>query len=461
VKKLIAVLSGIAVAVATFLLVGRLHEVIPATKNWLYWFFYTEKYLLYYNIGVATCNVFPHVGFVQVLLVYAILITGLITTVKAGLHLYRRHSYKVPTYRQLKPYVVGSVALILVSVALGAIPGVFEYLMRNEIDWPVELMGEKLIAPSANPVAWKQQNEADDRGMNIVRQDFVWWDTLHHTNNQGFVSTFNYTKEVIDSVRKTGKKIIFIFGDSFVEGFTTGTWDKTFCELLRKELSDKYLICNFGIGGTDPLDYRLRAEKFVKQLKPDQFILCFCGGNDIMEYNRLATPYIPLWYATSLHFFTSNIYNKIIFPTPDSLYNYFVSNLPRNKAQSQLARYLCGQSYIFSFSYCAIYPWLPKLDTLTDTCEATYRHLKVIKGICTECSIPFKIVFEPDKFLLKNNEEEYRAEYRRVFKDLQPDVYFPTGYNKKNDFMPEEIHFNDNGNRKFANTVKQLIKQIN
>lgn len=116
-------------------------------------------------------------------------------------------------------------------------------------------------------------------------------------NVDGFLSTYNYTAYILDSIKKSGKKIVMIIGDSFVQGVSSTSWNKSFVELLRKNAS-QYEVINFGVGGMDPLNYRLVVEEYLKPIKPD-LIVIVCCDNDMMQFDRKPMPGVPLYYSAA------------------------------------------------------------------------------------------------------------------------------------------------------------------
>ena len=156
---------------------------------------------------------------------------------------------------------------------------------------------------------------------------------LDGVNEQGFRSNINFTREVADSATHCGKKKILVIGDSFTEGITSTTSDHKLMELVQAEKAeDVFFVC--GIGGTDPLNYRLIAEKFIPELQPDLVIINYCGENDNDYPDRIAIPYLPLQYYTNAGQFYSNpnpefsdgIPNHIL-PTPDSAYHFYLNHI--------------------------------------------------------------------------------------------------------------------------------------
>jgi hypothetical protein len=143
-----------------------------------------------------------------------------------------------------------------------------------------------------------QQMLADSTGMIYLNPLCNRHEPFYHVNEQGFLSDFNFTKATADSISKTGKKKMMVVGDSFTQGRSPGGHQSTYMFLLQQMATD-YVVFNFGITGTDPLQYLEVIKKFTPVIQPDLVIVAFCGANDIMEYDRPLTPYIPLIWTTN------------------------------------------------------------------------------------------------------------------------------------------------------------------
>ncbi len=117
-------------------------------------------------------------------------------------------------------------------------------------------------ANKKDTLIYYQQHLADSVGMNYENRNFKWGEN-QHVNQQGFLADIDYTAATIDSLHALGKKVVFVIGDSFVEGVSEtvkegqhyNTYDSTFIRLLNAK-SKNYTIFSFGIGGSDPLNYQ-------------------------------------------------------------------------------------------------------------------------------------------------------------------------------------------------------------
>ncbi|MFT5779120.1 MAG: hypothetical protein ACI837_002077, partial [Crocinitomicaceae bacterium] len=113
-------------------------------------------------------------------------------------------------------------------------------------------------------------------------------------NEEGFMSEIEFTQEAMDSLRKLGKKIVLLVGDSYTMGCCPDNESESFANLLGK--SSEYAILNFGVGATDPLQYKLVVEKYLPKLNPDLVAVAVFLGNDIISFDRTPKPFVPICY---------------------------------------------------------------------------------------------------------------------------------------------------------------------
>jgi hypothetical protein len=312
----------------------------------------------------------------------------------------------------------------------------------------------------------EQMLRSDEAGMNYLDSSYHFNDTLHHVNKQGFLSEFDYTQRVVDSFHACGKKIVFLIGDSYVAGVSTTTFDKTFGQLLQHNTGN-YVIFNFGIPGTDPLQYELVTRKFM-DLAPDLLIVAFCGANDIMQYDHAATPGIPYYYQTNAGWLSSVVPApdktgpNQIFHTSAQAYQYYLGTTTLHTRTGLFAR-VCKHLNVSTQLYFLLFPGFPEGNYKPRfDCGASYKYLHRIDSLCKTRHFLFEIVVtpDPDKALLKSlkSREDCITIYAAVFRDLMPVTHFATGFDFKDDFKAtDKRHFSDEGNKKFAGFVDKII----
>lgn len=144
-----------------------------------------------------------------------------------------------------------------------------------------------------NPV-YQPRFVSDEVGINHIHSEPGLLMKGSVINEEGFRSRIAYTPQSVDSVKKTGKKVVMLIGDSFVEGCCADDVRNSFGDIINRD--KQYEVLNFGVAGTDLVQYKLVAQKYAATLKPDRVVICFYMGNDIMYCDRLPTPGVPLTY---------------------------------------------------------------------------------------------------------------------------------------------------------------------
>lgn len=309
---------------------------------------------------------------------------------------------------------------------------------------------------------------ADENGMCFYNQDSFpekHDSTQFIVNRQGFPNPFDFDSMVVDSVSKAKgkvKKMLFL-GDSFLEGVGASSHDKCFAEFYRKAHPNQ-LMLSTGIGGMDVVQYKLVAQKYIPQLKPDKVVVFFCGWNDVIWINRKPKPYLPI------HSFVENvgiIYNYIpsgITPfdtltlSTDSAYRLYRSRfslMEKNDFISRMAR----KTRITTQLYYKINPVQHYSSQFPPDSSATYTNLKAVKNLCDANDIAFQIVFIPTPTMKTYTIADYSEKYKWVFGDLWPLVSFcPKGLITEDDCSTSiDFHFNNKGQEKFAKFIQDLL----
>ncbi|MBS1614029.1 MAG: SGNH/GDSL hydrolase family protein [Bacteroidetes bacterium] len=311
----------------------------------------------------------------------------------------------------------------------------------------------------------EQIHAADSVGMNYFIQGSRFINKSMHINKDGFIATFDYTPHFCDSVRKSGKKIVFVVGDSFAEGVTDKEYSTVFTERIRNA-DTSIILLNFGVGGLDPLNYFLIISKYVPLLKPDLVVVAFCW-NDIMVEDRIATPYIPLHYQTNIGYLSSNIPYSIsgkenaILPTIDSAYNYYKRWFFIDPKESGWA-WLCSKSPIIASIKCKKIHQYINPNYEKNYASISYRYIKKMDSVCIANDARMSIAFIPDIHRVDTLQtiERNRTAYANAFHEYVYKVHFIENTITRTDYISEaNQHFTANGNEKYAVFLKNVIHQ--
>lgn len=286
-------------------------------------------------------------------------------------------------------------------------------------------------------------------------------------NKQGFPNSFNFDRKTIDSLSQTStprKKKKLFFGDSFLQGIGASKQENTFIELYRQHNPNE-IVCSFGIGGNDPVQYRLAAEKFIPEIMPDEVNVMFCGWNDVIFLDRKPTPHLPsLTYIEGVGFIHNYIFSGLTpFDTlalqPDTAYRLYRQKYSL-QTKSDMLPVVCRQSIITSQLYFQFHPQHLYPRQFADDSLATYRNLKRIKTLADSVGANFTIAFIPTPPMKNYTIMDYEQHFKWAFADLWQYVSFcPQGTIADSDCSSSvDWHFNDKGQIKFADFLQKTLK---
>lgn len=288
-------------------------------------------------------------------------------------------------------------------------------------------------------------------------------------NNQGFRGDIDYTPHTIDSLKKrSGKEVVMIIGDSYVEGCCPDSVSISFPDLLNK--SKKYAVLNFGVAGTDPLQYELVAKKYIPLLKPDRVVVAIYFGNDISFFKRVPTPYVPLtfpfknnkWiFQVAPNYLSGEV--DYLFKSEKEAYQFFLDKYTLRGNNRNGFEKTISYSVIFSKLYLAVelrrklWKWqdLNRNVKVVDADEVTYSRISNISNICDSLNVPLLFVGIPAPEEAKEG-KGLKAKYQKDFKTINWHVPFNF---TTDDYDGKDAgnHFNNQGHKKYADFLEQLL----
>ncbi|PBQ30979.1 hypothetical protein CNR22_04070 [Sphingobacteriaceae bacterium] len=323
--------------------------------------------------------------------------------------------------------------------------------------------------PQDHPV-YQPRFISDERGMNYIStREKELLMPGSSINQQGFRGNVAYTPQAIDSLRKSnGKEIIMVIGDSFVEGCCPDSVTHSFPDLVNR--TGKYTILNFGIAGTDPLQYRLVAEKYVPLLKPDRVVVVSYFGNDVLIYERVPTPGIPESYPFKNNKWISPIAENYIsekmnykFKDAGEAFRFYMDHYTLRGESRNVFEKSISYSVIFSKLYLAVerrlrqrywmkrYPYTKTVDGY----EQAYAQFHTIDKLCDSLQIPciFTGIPEPTEAA---DLPMVRKKYQPMFKDIPWSV--PAGFSVA-DYTGSAManHYNTEGHKKYALFLEHIL----
>ncbi len=285
-------------------------------------------------------------------------------------------------------------------------------------------------------------------------------------NEQGYFSKVNFTRQAMDSLRREGKKVVMLVGDSYAAGCCIPDFDQTFAN--RINASDEYEVLNLGVGGVDPLHYELVIKKFLPVLKPDLVLVTVFLGNDEMSYDRTPKPYIPVCYAIKNGFWFSseaniglaqpNEYFRNFDEASDFYFNYYSLRSSRVAWYEKVIRnsILASRFYLLSKQLLRKWELGDQRYSPPEKPLFTYQHLNNINTYCGEHDTPVIFTGIPCPTDI-SGEIDVRTEYAHLFGDLPWSS--PKGLSS-DDYLGPQVgdHFNTSGHHKFADFLLPLIE---
>ncbi len=319
-----------------------------------------------------------------------------------------------------------------------------------------------------NPV-YEQRFTADELGINYLKKGATTFMLGTKINEQGFRDSINYTKEIIDSIKTIAKQeVIMIIGDSYVEGCCADTVTNSFPDIINR--NKKYKVLNMGISGTDPLQYQLMAQKYLPLFKPAKVVVAFYFGNDILTFERNATPNSPLTFPFKDNKWIFGVAPNHLsqklnysFKTAEEAYQFYVDKYTltgsnRNSLEKVL-RYsvILSKIYLYLEHRRALKLWNSKGIVYNwDGFDIAHKRLTRIKAIADSLNIQafFVGIPSPEEASKKEN---LIVKYKDLFKELEWRV--PKNLTKEDyDGMNLSNHFNNAGHKKYAEFLQQYLE---
>ena len=288
-------------------------------------------------------------------------------------------------------------------------------------------------------------------------------------NAQGFRDSVNYTSAIVDSIKTIAKKeVIMLVGDSYVEGCCADKVTNSFADIINRD--SKYKILNFGVAGTDPLQYQLITQKYLTLLKPNKLVVVFYFGNDILTFERAATPNAPLTFPFKNNKWIFGVAPNHLsqklnysFKTAEEAYQFYLDKYTLKGSQRNFLEKTFSYSVIFSKIYLyfehikarkifeskgIVYNW--------DGFDIAHKRLSSIKKNADSAKIECVFVGIPSPSEVANN-ENLKEKYKTLFREIN--WYVPINLTEDDyDGMDISNHFNNSGHQKYAEFLKAVIE---
>jgi len=239
---------------------------------------------------------------------------------------------------------------------------------------------ETVFVPTTSP-EFEPIFQADSIGITSYHQNGsrlrIPSDQYFGLNPQGFFSPYDFIKDT--SALEDEVKVMLI-GDSYTEGCCAEPKAFSFAQSLDREPNVK--AYNLGIGGTDPVQYRLVLEKYLPIIKPDQVLVFIYAGNDLLTHAKKPRPHIPqniairgqgLLKSEVIH--GDSVYQ---FHIPEEAYNWHIQNLTLLGENRSIWKRIIRKSAVLSqlYFHLSIAPKINQNDPVLNRLPYTNMELK-------------------------------------------------------------------------------------
>lgn len=292
-------------------------------------------------------------------------------------------------------------------------------------------------------------------------------------NRDGFYSNHAFTQVAIDSLRKTGKRVHFAIGDSYLQGIAAEP-GKGFAQLI--DSSTTHAILNAGVGGTDPIQYLQVVKEYIStgKLHPDEVDVFLCGSNDIYIVDR--KPDLPIFFDTNVGRICARAstareaYAKIlkkisVFPLRQGgASTYFIAHSITNFFITRLVQYIYSPIWLWkednyhTFIKNArinVYGYINAKDMPFANVLAVFERKPVeiwiekIRAECNRFGVPVKFILIPGQEMVRKQKMPIIPGVINVDTyELTPADYPPTAAD----------HPNNSGHKKIAGSVFEIFE---
>lgn len=191
-----------------------------------------------------------------------------------------------------------------------------------------------------------------------------------------------------------------------------------------------------------------------------------------MPYDRKPLPYVPMYFQTN-YMPKRGTATASRQPDPDErctyyqfinpfdLYEFLMKKYSYQRLANRHLQWLMKHSAVCT----SLFRLLRCMPSYSEDCPVenwdssfAYRHLKAAQKVCAGNGVAFRMIYVPYVTTAYKTAADYGNLPDRVFKDLKGITTFPLGLTEEDNISEQNAHFNDRGNRKFAEVCKKLIR---
>lgn len=297
----------------------------------------------------------------------------------------------------------------------------------------------------------KIKGENSDNDLHRAIQNYI----EHPVNNDGFRSI------EFKPYSKARKKVLLI-GDSFTWGHSSTNITNSFADIL---LAKEYAVYNAGISGADPAQYAAIVKKYVPLLQPDVVVVNFYLGNDVMYFDRKVEPFKPIFYATNAGNLIACPYTTY-FEDGKAAYDFMLKT--SYLSDENWFKTICAQTSITTLSWMVLrkfgFVWDTPLDYKDYYQEELSREqqepsanqlMHEAEEVCKANNCRFVLAIIPE---LNGRRLTKVSEYKNLFP--QQNYFYPASLTTS-DYRSDDGHFNDEGQKTYANFLLPLLEKNN
>lgn len=359
-----------------------------------------------------------------------------------------------------RKFVYGLIILLLLAGTaelslrlLGFIPGL---LIPRSVLPEFEMDLSASVSPSYEFIANQQ---------GILHYNRIYFDTctkcpnsrLYHYLKNVKTGHWGY-RQITNKVADKAKRKIMLIGDSFTWGFSADPIDSSFANILANKYA--YEVYNFGIPGTDPVQYAAVGRHFFDSIKPDIILVNFFIGNDFVYYPKKAIP-----FENTDHFTTTLLWfpkatkpdndTLMVFPTDRDARAYFLELISFGKySTSPLKRWLSKTCVTTFLGAIVLGTEEGKYQyQLRRKEDYTASYLREIDQFCKSQLTPCLFLVIPDK----NAINDFSLYHNIADSTLRRSSHFYPA--TMADYMTgRDVHFNNRGHQGFAAFADSVMK---
>lgn len=265
---------------------------------------------------------------------------------------------------------------------------------------------------------------------------------------------------------ETEQKTVLLLGDSFTWGYAAEPIYNSFPDLLSAK---GCIVYNTGITAADLAQYEFLAQKYIPLVQPDFLVVNFYMGNDIAWWERELVPYQFLQYNTNAGWLSGNP-RKEYFKDVQTAYEFVKSDIGiPNQASNWVNRFLAATA-IGTKCWLLLDKWgwvdnkdlafkdyLERNKDIWSPTPIAESYIERMEAVCNQYGAQLVLAIIPD--IANTNPYNKEIPPDSLFKKIP--FYIPNELSEQDYYPKPNGHFNNEGHRKYADFLFNLIETTN